>query len=286
MRNNRRYVYLVVALVLAALAFWITQSWLESEVSRATATADASEKVSSRKILVAARSVDPGTILTAEHLEWASWPEDASTEAYFEQGKTSLESVAGSVARNALFRGEPIAADAVARPGEGSVLSAVLRPGYRAVTLDVSASTGVAGFVSPGDRVDLILSRVLDGAGNAKRVISDTVLRDVRVVGVDQKVAKPDGEVIAPQTATIEVTPAQAEQVVAASELGKLTLALRSVARGETDDATSDASPSWLLGGGTGEQSARAPRRSVRRPAPAAVEVVRGINSSVEGSSR
>lgn len=286
MRINRRYVYLVVALVLAGLVFWTTQAWLESEVSRVTTAAQADEGASSRKILVASRNVSPGTILTAEHLQWASWPDDASTDAYFEQGKTSLESVAGSVARNALFRGEPVAADALAKPGEGSVMSAVLRPGYRAVALDVSASTGVAGFVAPGDRVDLILTRVLESTGAAKDVTSDTVLRDVRVVGVDQKVAKPDGEVVAPQTATIEVTPAQAELVVAASELGKLTLALRSVARGEAEPSVDDVSPAWLSGGGARAQPGSAAGSRQSRPAPAAVEVVRGTSVSVEGSSR
>lgn len=285
MPDNRRIVYLLVALVLAGIAFWITQSWLETEVSRVTASAEADDEASTTRVLVARQTLNPGTILTADHVEWQPWPDQGIVAPYFTEGTDSLESVTGSVVRTSMFPGQPLTSEAIAKPGEGSVMSAVLRPGYRAVTIAVTASTGVAGFISPGDRVDLILSRVIDGPGGAKRVTSETVLRDVRVVGIDQRAANQNNEVIAPQTATIEVTPAQAEMVVAASELGKLTLALRSVANARTQE-TADVTPSWLLQGTQAAPARDRPparARDVRRQST--VEVIRGTSTSVEGGN-
>jgi pilus assembly protein CpaB len=113
----------------------------------------------------------------------------------------------------------------------------VLRPGYRAVTVNVSASTGVGGFVMPGDHVDLVLSRSIEpnGAGTGqKRVIGETVLSDVRVVGVDQRSYDGKKDVVVPQTATLEVTPKGAEVIAVVGELGKLSLSLRSLAASDT----------------------------------------------------
>ena len=167
----------------------------------------------------------------------------------------------------------------------------MLQPGYRAVTIGVSAATGVAGFIRPGDRVDLILSRVIDGAGGARRVISDTLLRNARVVGMDQQVSNEDNGVIVPQTATIEVTPEQAEVVAGASELGKLSLALRSLAQADAKpeggaEIARLPSPSEARAPVRAAVRARSPADTPRASRSAAeVEVVRGSRTD-GGASR
>jgi len=162
----------------------------------------------------------------------------------------------------------------------------------RAITINVSASTGVAGFVIPGDHVDLLLSRLVDQGGGAKRFVSVTLLRDLRVVGMDQRANGEKKDAPVPQTATLEVTPKQAEMVSVAGELGKLSMSLRSLAPDPTaapavgrtwdSEATGGAAPPRPS---SANAQAR-PRPRVATPSAALVEVVRGSQvSGPQGSN-
>jgi pilus assembly protein CpaB len=162
----------------------------------------------------------------------------------------------------------------------------VLRPGYRAVTVNVSASTGVAGFVLPGDHVDVILSRELPGTGPQKRFVSETVLSDVRVVGMDQHAGSEKKDVVVPQTATLEVTPKGAEVLTVSGQLGTLTLALRSLANADVPPL--EARVVTRTSDSEAVQAPRAVRRAAAAPppppaAPAGprIEVIRGGTSSM-----
>ena len=120
------------------------------------------------------------------------------------------------------------------RPGERGFLAAVLTPGMRAVTVPVTATSGIAGFVFPGDRVDLILAHDFQTGTGENRVInraSETLLTDVRVLAVDQKTASKDGAAALAKTATLEVEPRQAEMIAVSVKLGDLSLSLRSLRR-------------------------------------------------------
>jgi pilus assembly protein CpaB len=121
------------------------------------------------------------------------------------------------------------------RPGDRGFLAAVLGPGMRAISVPVTATSGVAGLVFPGDRVDLILSHQvkdeLDPAGPPKTT-SETVLTDIRVLAIDQTVTDQDNKPVLAKTVTFEVTPKQVEVIGVASSLGSLSLSLRSLARG------------------------------------------------------
>ena len=296
MSRNRRILYIGIALLLAVATVLFIQRWLEGEVERVSETAAAEAVSPAAQVLVATRSLPPGTILQQGDLGWQRWPADAPLESYITPAAGSPESLAGAVVRTGLSRGEPVRNEGVVHPGDRSFLAAVLQPGFRAVTIGVSAATGVAGFIRPGDRIDLILSRVVDGAGGARRVNSETLLHNVRVVGVDQQVNNEGTQVtVVPQTATIEVTPEQAEMVAGASELGKLSLALRSIASADTPP-DEGADPATVLSATEVGAPVRARVRRAARPrAPvddaaerssaATVEVVRG-NRSDEGASR
>lgn len=273
---TRRVTSLGVALLLSAGAVMATQQWLQGELKRAAGGPAQSTAAPAVQVLVAKQPLPAGTILKPEHLRWQAWPAEASTEGYFTGAAATSEQMAGAVVRTGLGAGEPLTSSRVVQPGDRSFLAAVLTPGYRAVTVNVSASTGVAGFVFPGDRVDLILTRVGEGGGAQKRAVSETVLSDVRVVGMDQRASNEKMEVVVPQTATLEVTPRQAELVATTSELGKLSLSLRSLPTAA--EPAVHAEPAPIL-----RPKASSPRRRAAPSAPRQVQVVRGTQTSIEG---
>ena len=148
--------------------------------------------------------------------------------------------LSGAMVRRSLSAGEPVRSSDVMRPGDHGFLSAVLGAGMRAVTVGVDATTGAAGLIWPGDRVDLILIQSLqDGAlPIGRRVAAETVLSDVRVIAIDQQLvqgAEANGSDTQARTVTLEVTQEQAERVSVATRLGKLSLSVRSA------DTSSDA---------------------------------------------
>ncbi len=167
----------------------------------------------------------------------------------------------GSVARQVLPQGVPVARSAIVQPGDRGFLAAVLPKGKRAITIAVSEVAGLGGLVLPGDRVDLILTYSIAGSViDAERDIraSETVMKNIRVLALDQRLgpvmpkekdaSKADTPPIA-HTATLEVTPQQAEMITLGQTLGDLSLVLNSVRDGgdatvasdEADDDTADA---------------------------------------------
>jgi pilus assembly protein CpaB len=166
------------------------------------------------------------------------------------QGKVRPTDLVGAVVRSRITAGQPITFDQVVRPGERGFMAAVLTPGNRAVTVNVNASTGIAGFIFPGDRVDLILTMTIQPLdGGAGRHVSETILRNVRVVGMDQSFTdgrKDDkADLSVPHTATLDVTPKQAESVSVASDLGVLSLSLRSLGGNDVDPGPASITKTW-----------------------------------------
>src|SRR6266852_865422 len=133
-------------------------------------------------------------------------------------------------------KGEPISDGRVVRPGDRGFMAAVLTPGNRAVTVPVTPSSGLAGFVFPGDRVDVILTMTIQPDKEGEKVekerrASETVLTGIRVLATDQRADDQKREVTVAKTATLEVTPKQAEVIAVVSEMGKISLSLRSLAQ-------------------------------------------------------
>jgi Flp pilus assembly protein CpaB len=169
----------------------------------------------------------------------------------------------GSVARQPLAPGVPIARSAIVQPGDRGFLAAVLPKGKRAISIPISEISGVSGLVLPGDRVDIILTYSLRGdVIDAERDIqaSETVETNLRVLALDQRmnseaqIPNKDGEMVTPpmaRTATLEVTPEQAEMVTLATQLGELSLVLNSVRDGGTepqDDESQSMTESVAMG--------------------------------------
>jgi pilus assembly protein CpaB len=229
----KKIVLLVGALVIAA----VTAVMAKNMFSGAGApTAAATQVVAAGpEVLVATRAMPVGTIIDAESLRFQVWPKGLVQPAYFIKGDagTDPSNLLGTVVRNEITAGQPLTQGALVHPGERGFLAAALGPGMRAVTVSVSATSGVAGFVFPGDRVDIVLTQEVTGDGPPLKA-SETILRNVRVLATDQRTASrdEDGKSI-PQTVatvTLEATPKIAEKIAVAQTIGQMSLSLRSIA--------------------------------------------------------
>ncbi len=156
-------------------------------------------------------------------------------ESYLYEGSVKLTDFNGAVVRRSLKAGEPVPQFSLMKSGEGGFMSAVLEPGMRAVSIAVNATSGNAGFVTPGDKIDLIVTHRIkppaqpNGVAQDEFVVSETFVRDVRVVAVDQMLDNPENKAILAKTITMEVSPRQAEEIAVAADLGKVSVALRSL---------------------------------------------------------
>lgn len=203
------------------------------------------------QILVAAKDLPSGTIIQANSLVFRAWPDDAiDQQSYVLQGSGTLEEFDGAVARSGMRSGEPVIRTNLIKRGESGFMAAVLRPGMRAVSLAVNENTGVAGFVFPGDNVDLVLSHVVNlGDANGQmrpHNVSETVLHDIRVIGIDQRSGDQEQAPAVGNVVTLEVTPEQAERISLAQRMGELRLILRPLAK-SADDASKDGSSGTSL---------------------------------------
>ena len=201
-----------------------------------------------RQVYVPASEIPIGTIITPERLSRMEITENAMGGEMILADAAGQEFLAGSVARQVLPAGVPIARSFVVRPGDRGFLAAVLPKGMRAITIPVDAIAGLSGLALPGDRVDLILTYSVSTGGDVRA--SETVLSNLRVLAFDQRLGpeappedkegKAEGAPIA-KTATIEVSPRQAEIITLAQTLGSLSLVLNSVRDGGADKAKTEA---------------------------------------------
>ncbi|MGC6400711.1 Flp pilus assembly protein CpaB [Sphingomonas sp. FW199] len=249
--DGRKIMLLVGALIVAALTAFLARSLiLGSAAPQATASiglvAPQPAPVTGPKVLVATKALPVGTILDATAMKFQPWPAELVEGAYFVEGpKTDLAKLQGTVVRFAIPAGQPIAQGALVKPGDRGFLAAALGPGMRAVTVPVSAQSAVAGFVFPGDRVDLVLTQSVPGGGDGPPLkVSETVLRNLRVLATDQSTDKETDDkgntvVNTYSSVTVEATPTIAEKIAVAQTLGTLSLSLRSIAdnAGELEEA-------------------------------------------------
>ncbi len=202
--------------------------------------AEAAQQVpSGPKVLVAQRALPVGTIITADSIGFQQWPKDMVQDAYFIDGNADMSKLLGTVVRFPITAGQPVTQGALVAPGDRGFLAAALGPGMRAITISVSAKTGVAGFVFPGDHVDLMLTQSVKGDTDTLKA-AETILRNLRVLATDQStesVTSDDGktEVRAFSTVTLEATPRIAEKIAVAQTIGTLSLSLRSIADNQAE---------------------------------------------------
>lgn len=234
--DKKKLMLLLGALVVAIGTALAARSMLAgSSAPRAEA---AQQVPKGPKVLVAQRALPVGTIITADSVSFQQWPKEMVRDAYFIDGEADMAKLLGTVVRYPVTAGQPLTQGALVAPGDRGFLAAALGPGMRAVTIPVSAKTGVAGFVFPGDRVDLMLTQSVKGEGQPLKA-AETILRNIRVLATDQstETTQEEGKTVvrAFRTVTLEVTPRIAEKVAVAQTLGTLSLSLRSIADNQAE---------------------------------------------------
>lgn len=229
----KKAVLLVGALIIAVSAALMARSMFSSGNSAPQATASAvPEQEMGKSVLVATKALPVGTIIDAESFRFQPWPKELVETAYFIEGESDPQKLQGSVVRNAITAGQPVTKGALIQPGERGFLAAALGPGMRAVTVPVELQTSVAGFIFPGDRVDLLMTQNINGdEGTTALKVAETVVRNLRVLATDQRtnVMDENGQPVVRgySNVTLEVTPRIAEKIAVAQNIGKLSLCVR-----------------------------------------------------------
>lgn len=241
--NPRPIILLALALSAAGLTAYFANTWMASQRAAMEEQAPAAQapSIETVDVLVAKADMPTGSFIRADNLEWRAWPKDGVVEDYLVRGEATEAELAGAVARTKLFAGEPITRTRVVHKGDQGFLAAVLDPSRRAVSIPIDAVTGIAGFIFPGDMVDVLLtfSRTVKDEGadeSSTRYFSETLLGGVRVLAIDQSVDSGEkGATQVASTATLEVTPKQAEKIAIGMEIGSLSLSLHSLAVAEPE---------------------------------------------------
>jgi pilus assembly protein CpaB len=232
----RRMLFLLVALIASGSTIIVGRMWLQSQ-KPTPVVAEAQPTPTVPMVLVAKGNLPAGAFLRPENLKWEHWPENGIAPSYVLDSKRKIEDYVGAVVRVGINDGEPITDARVIKPGDQGFLAAVLNPGDRAITVNVTPSSGLAGLVFPGDRIDLVASFKVefegkqDGTNHPARYASETVETNLRVLAVDQRIDDQNKEIVVAKTVTLEVTPKQAEIIAIVAEVGKFSLSLRSTAQ-------------------------------------------------------
>lgn len=182
-------------------------------------------------ILVARRKLEPGTLLTDVDHRWVTPPKGMPLQGLLVRGRFNAAAIRGALLTETVEPGEPLREETLISPGTQGFITAALRPGMRAVSVAVTAVSGVSGFISPGDLVDVVLTQAITDPGDdaplSPRRFSETILRNARVLAIEQQIDESTGKPEIGQTATLELDPKQSESVILAATMGSLSLVLK-----------------------------------------------------------
>lgn len=249
--KRRGNVLLIVSLALALAAAMLARNWVNTRTAGDGGAGD------EQPVVVAALEIPFGTKIEDRLVRVVQVPSDAVPDGHF----SSVEQVLGQVALQKILVGEMLLEERFSTYGGGSSLAAVIKPNMRAVTVRVNDVIGVAGFLLPGNKVDVVSARMVD-----RRAVTETILQDINVLAVDQKAQTDQDEPVVVRAVTLEVTPQQAELLVRAREEGEIQLTLRNPL--EADTVVAETAP-----------AAPAPARSASRASSyETVTIIRGTN--------
>lgn len=230
--KGARFVVLGVALVAGGIAAYLVMGEEKPEPPPPAPVV----QLETVDVLIAKADIGMGTAVTAQDFEWQAWPAATSGSSYVlrKDRPNAIDELSGSITRAPFTAGEPIReAKLVKANGAAGFMAAILPSGMRAVSTEISPETGAGGFILPNDRVDVILSKRPNrdsGSKEPEQPSSETILANVRVLAIDQTVEEKNGQrVVVGKTATLELSPRQAENLAQSRQNGILSLALRSL---------------------------------------------------------
>src|SRR6185369_16126451 len=249
--NVTRIAILGVALIAAIVAAMLVRGMLGGGTAATQASVQAVAQTTD--VLVASKDIVPGHALDADSVRWEAWPKKTVSTGFITKDAQPdiSKAIEGMVVRSPLVTGQPISDANVVRAGASGFLAATIKPGMRGVGLVISPQTGAGGFILPNDHVDVVVTRDISDGNGPKIFRVFTIVRDVRVLAVDQtaKLEKDEQSQVA-KTATIELTQSQAEVVALAQQVGVVSLTLRA------------------LGDSTGEPTSEAPAQTAEQEKP------------------
>jgi pilus assembly protein CpaB len=186
-------------------------------------------------VLVAKTDIGLGKSVTAEDLQWQTWPASTASNSFIRRNERpeATREVIGSIARAPFIAGEPIREPKLVKADGSGFMAAILPAGMRAVSTEISPETGAGGFILPNDRVDVILSKRDKNPDKSgpELINAEIILSNIRVLAIDQAPKEKDGQnSVVGKTTTLELKPEQAEILARARQSGTLSLALRSIA--------------------------------------------------------
>ncbi len=213
----------IAVLVAGILTYFILQ------MLDLTASKEQPKSGAATMVLVASRDLATATKITAKDITWQTWSNKALSPEFAIKGTRAIKDFLGAIVRWPIAQGQPVMDKKIIQPEHYGFMASLINPNMRAVAIEVDKASGVAGLISPGDQVDLILTHRLDD--QSKNFVSETILQGIVVLALDQRVSRSnqDDKVKLAKTVTVEVTPRQAEIIAIARSLGRLSLSLHSI---------------------------------------------------------
>jgi pilus assembly protein CpaB len=229
--NIARIVVLAIALSAGGVAAYLASG----SDNKPSAPAAPTAQLDTVDVLVAKSEISLGQTLTANDMIWQNWPASTSSSSLIRRKDRpdATNQIAGSIARAPFVAGEPIREAKLVKADGSGFMAAILGSGYRAISTEITAETGAAGFVLPNDRVDVILTRRVKNPNPAlpDLVVAHIVLSNVRVLAIDQAPKEKEGtNNVVGRTVTLELKAEQTTELASARQAGTLSLALRSIA--------------------------------------------------------
>ncbi len=191
-------------------------------------------------VLVAKFDLSRGQVIQNGDIGWQTWPAQAANSGFIKKSEqpNAIADYVGAIVRVGMLAGDPIRGPYVVMAKGSGFMAAVLPAGMRAAAVDIAPDTSAGGFILPDDRVDVVLTRrdkSAEKASGVEKFVSDTILRNIRVLAVDQTIDEKNGtKAVLGKTATIELSQPQAESLALARQLGTISLTLRSIRDSET----------------------------------------------------
>jgi pilus assembly protein CpaB len=230
--KRSRIIVLVIALAAGAVAAMLASGNRTPEAPKAP---EPPPPLATVDVLVAKTDLGTGQVVNEGDVGWQTWPAASAGSSFIRKTDRpeAIKDFIGAVARTPIAAGEPIRDSKVVAAKGGGFMAAILPHGMRAISLDVSPETGAGGFILPNDHVDVVLTRrdkAAEKITGVEKLTSETILKNVRVLAVDQAVGEKEGQkVVIGKTATIELDPQQAETLALARQIGTISLTLRSL---------------------------------------------------------
>ena len=278
-----------VAVLLGLFAVYLANVFLTRSEERAETV-----PTGMTKIAVAAVPLDYGVELSPDKVKFVDYPAASLPPGSFSNFNQLVPAGKRRVVLRPMVMNEPILAVKLAGEGQGPSIAYLLPDGMRAAAVRINDVSGVAGFIQPNDSVDVLITRQLQGSGQSREV-TDVLLQNIRVIAMDQNAKGADGKPVLAKTATLEVTPTDAQKLALAQQVGQLSLVLRKPGVEQDIPAIQTVGANDLRYSYYGRPSltavaspaavrprATVSRAPVRRPAPAVAPAPRPATNSVE----